>query len=279
MIFALNYSPQAGRLFNEGILVLDAFKCPDFPDMIARARVHLPVVVHFPIEVGTGELARGDINLQAIEEMATDTETRLINCHLVSRRRHHQKMVGHAPSAADTREFIDTALADLAVLTGHFGPRRVAVENLIYNGPPKSGVVEDDWLLPGVQAEVISEVVGSAGVGFLLDLSHARIAAHYAGWDAKTYISSLPVAVLSELHLTGLGMHNGLLTDHLPLTDDDWAFTQWALDEIKRGHWATPDVIASEYGGEGPPFSWRTDASVIADQTPRLFDLAHAACD
>lgn len=277
MQFALNYSAAAGRLFNDGVLLLDAFKCPDFPHMIAAARMHLPVVVHFPLEIGTG-IAH---DLDGVAEIAADTETHLINCHLVCRRRHHAGYVGYAASESEQAEFVELALQDLRPIVERFGKERVAVENLIYNGRPgrvEGGSVADDWLLPGVQAAVIRAVIERADVGLLLDVSHARIAAHYAGWDAKAYIASLPVERLRELHLTGLGMHEGVLTDHLPLTDADWAFTQWALDEVKASRWGRPEVVASEYGGEGPPFAWRTDERVIAEQTPRLYEMAQEAC-
>ena len=52
MQLAINYSLQALELRNEGRIRFDRFKCADWPDMIADARRHAPVYVHFPLEAG-----------------------------------------------------------------------------------------------------------------------------------------------------------------------------------------------------------------------------------
>lgn len=262
MRFALNYSLAAARLYESGLLQIDLFKCPDFPDTIATARMHAPVYVHFPLESGPGTTTAD--TLDEIADLAADTDTALINTHATLRRRYF-------PGELTLATAIDRVVADVTQLCDRFGPHRVILENLIYQGTE-----QHDFLLPGIAPELFHEVTRQTGCGFLLDLSHARIACHYANLDPWTYLDSLPVHLLRELHLTGLAEHNGLLTDHMPLTEEDVGFTTEALRRIRSGQWATPDIIAFEYGGVGPPFAWRTDPGVIAGQVPMLYDLIHS---
>lgn len=75
-------------------------------------------------------------------------------------------------------------------LTDHFGPDRVIIENIPFR------TNENSNLMACAEPKIISQVVESTGCGFLLDVSHARITAHYFGMDAHTYIKALPVQQL-----------------------------------------------------------------------------------
>lgn len=255
MRFALNYSPAAGRLFDDGLIDIDLFKCPEFPDMIAEARMHAPVYVHFGLEAGVPTT----LDFDEVNEVAQTTGTRFINTHLVARARHWGTKM---PTKG---ELTDRLVADVHKVCQRFGRERVMVENLIYRPP-------EDWLIEGVDPEVISEVVKQTGCGLLLDTSHAQIACHYAGWDIWEYIGKLPVEAIRELHVTGLSWHEGLLTDHMPMTEEDFGVFHESLRRIRAGEWGRPDVVAFEYGGTGAPFAWRTDPGVIAGQVPMLVD-------
>ena len=124
-----------------------------------------------------------------------------------------------------------------------------------------------------VEPRVIRLVVGETGCGFLLDLSHARIAAHYLGVDPREYVLSLPVEHLRELHVTGVRPVKDRLADHMDFADEDWTWTAWALDHIRAGRWPTPWTVALEYGGVGEPFKWRSERRVIEEQVPRLYGM------
>jgi uncharacterized protein (UPF0276 family) len=128
---------------------------------------------------------------------------------------------------------------------------------------------------PRVAAEpqVIGRVMQETGCGFLLDLSHARMAALGLGMDEREYISGLPLDRLCELHITGLGRVDGQLHDHMPMRPEDWPTVEWALQQIHTGQWAKPWAVAIEYGGVGPVFQWRSESAVIAADVPRLYEL------
>ncbi len=266
MKLAVNYSLALAELVAAGRVRADLIKSADFPEMVSAAMEIGPTCVHFGLEAGSGATA----DLDAVEALAAQTGTQAINTHLVCRGR-SSPMIGRSDvSAATVAAVVERTLRDVAPVVGRFGPGRVMIENLIYHGP---GVGAEDWCLAGVFPAVFSSVTAAADVGLLLDVSHARIACHYAGWDVWDYLDAMPTGRLRELHITGLAMHNGLLTDHMPMTDADWEFASQIIQRIRRGDWQRPDVVALEYGGTGLPFAWRTDPAVLAADVPRLAEL------
>jgi uncharacterized protein (UPF0276 family) len=168
-------------------------------------------------------------------------------------------------------EHVELALArtakDVRAVSARFGPEMVIVENLPYRGP------EGARLRLGQEPAFMRRLCAETGCGFLLDIAHARTAAHYLGIDERAYLSSLPVDRVRELHISGLhddgaGAVRG---EHMPLAEHDWELLAWCLDEIRRGgHWARPWVLAFEYGGIGPRAEGRSDAAVLAEQLPRF---------
>ena len=157
------------------------------------------------------------------------------------------------------------------IIVEEFGVENVIVENLPYHGRAVS-----DELRPVAEADVIRRIVEETGCGFARHL--ARAAGRPAhGLDERDYLARLPGSRLRELHVTGIGLDPaGLVCDHLGLSEEDWPFVTWVLDRIRAGEWATPEIMAFEYGGIGPVFEWRSDAAVIAAQAPRLAELAHS---
>ena len=268
MEFSINYSTQAAELFRSGRIRVDRLKCADWPDMIADARKLAPVYVHFPFDVGTRTGRRADF--ERAKSLADDTDTPLINFHVVSYDRDFPGIPRDSIEPALTATIFDQLLADVKSAADFFGRDRVIIENIPWFG------AAGEYHRPSVELQVITRAVRETGVGFLLDISHARIAAHYLGVDPHEYIESLPVAQLRELHVTGVRMHKTRLADHMELADEDWAFFDWALQHIRSEDWASPWMVAFEYGGIGEPFKWRSNIDVIEQQTPRLYDAVKA---
>ena len=109
----------------------------------------------------------------------------------------------------------------------------------------------------------------------MLDLAHASITADAKSIDVKDYVRSLPVDRLVEMHVSGINLYAGVLTDHFALQERDWKLLAWALDQIQKGHWRKPEIIAFEYGGVGSSFAWRTDIKTLETQIPRLYEMIH----
>lgn len=269
MEFAVNYSPEAAALLADGRIAIDRFKLPDWPDLIAEARPHAPIYVHFPL--GAGGPAPEETAWDAVARLRSETGTPLVNLHLRPSGLRFPGMAPGTTEAAD-RDAVAAALTeDVARACERFGADAVAVENTIYRGP--AGTLPR----PGVEPEVIARVVHDTGCGLVLDLAHARITAPALGLDPSDYLARLPLQRLRELHVTGVRTVDGRPQDHLPLTDADWRLLGEALDAIRAGRWARPWVVAFEYGGVGPAFGWRSDAGVLADQVPRLAAAVAAA--
>lgn len=269
MQFAINYSPQAADLLDQGAIQIDRFKCAsDWPHLMPLARAHSPIYVHFTMNADP-KLNRA-LDVDAINALCEDTNTPYINLHLSQSRDDFPNMPLTTTDRADQDTMRDYMLDGVNAMIAHFGTERVIVENIPYS-PRKYHVKR-----PCVEPAIIREVVETTGVGFLLDISHARLSAHRMGIDPREYLEQLPGEAMRELHITGIGMDSdGTLCDHLGLSDADWPLTEWVFERIRAGVWAAPWIVSFEYGGLGPHFEWRSSTDVIAAQVPRLYALAH----
>jgi uncharacterized protein (UPF0276 family) len=267
MEFALNYSPEGADLFQAGAIPLDRFKCPsDWPHMIVDGQRLGPVYVHFNLHVGRG--LRNGINWDQIRATMHDTNTPYVNLHLAPRTTDFPDYDSKATDPATVAAIYDAMLQDLEAVIEQFGAEQVIVENI-----PADPRVMHAALLPNV----IRRLVDETGCGFLLDISHARLSARLFGIEEYEYLKMMPCERLHEIHVTGIDYDSqGEIHDHMALTEADWPFVEWVLDQTRSGVWSVPWVMAFEYGGSGPLFAWRSESRVIAEQVPRLYTLAHS---
>jgi uncharacterized protein (UPF0276 family) len=295
MDFAVHYSRAAADLLAAGRVAFDRYKVPAWPDLIDTIGTSHPLYVHFPLRVGrgTGDAIDTETGQPAdwgkVEQLLARTGTPFVNLHLEATTGDHPGLPPHSADPAHIAHIAESLLRDIASVAARFGPERVILENI-----PDDGVL----VLPAYLPQVIRDVVVASGCGFLLDLSHARLAALQLGIDPRDYIAALPIERTREIHLTGIQLlddawvarlrrHSvpddtiarfaGRPMDHLPLTEEDWAFTAWAMAEIKRGAWGQPRTIALECGGVGPLWEATTDTATLAAQVPRLAQLIAAA--
>jgi len=268
VLFAINYSPQAATLCAGGAIAPDRFKCPPWPDLIADASQHGPVYIHFDLRADA--LTNRTLDFEAIARMCDATGTPYVNLHLSPDREHFPGVPHDTTAAHHVAAITDAMLEGVWPVVERFGADRVILENLPYYGGLHNG------LRPAAEPRVVRRIVEETGCGFLLDISHGRLAARHMGMDERDYLAQLPGEHLRELHVTGIGQdRTGHVCDHLGLADDDWVFVDWVLERIQAGIWAQPWIMAFEYGGISPLFDWRSDPAVIAAQVPRLAALAH----
>lgn len=111
----------------------------------------------------------------------------------------------------------------------------------------------------------ISRVVAETGCGLLLDLGHARIAAHFEGEPEHDYLARLPLDRVVEIHVSGPrpGPYpDGRLVDaHQPMLEVDYALLAWVLDR------SAPRAVTLEYS---------KDSAQIVAQLARLRALLDA---
>jgi uncharacterized protein (UPF0276 family) len=266
MNFAINFSHKTAALVAKGLIDIDYFKCPDWPDLISEALRYRPIAVHFTLRAGTGLLPQTDWG--HIEQMLQLTKTPYVNLHLETRTNDFPTESNTIPSytqePAHINMVVERLLLDVSAVVDHFGPERVIAENVPYWGA--NGTV----LRPASEASVIRRVVEETGCGLLLDISHARITARYLGIDETKYLAGLPVERVRELHIAGIHTVEEGWQDHLPMLAEDWPWLDKALEAVNNGSWGPAWLIAFEYGGEGGWFADHTDPAVIADQVPEF---------
>jgi len=294
--FAVHYSLPAAALVDTGQINLDFgyFKCPAWPDLIATVRARYPLYVHFPLRVGRGigdavdTETRQPADWTRVEALLTETSTPFVHLHLEPTTDDHPGIPADTTNPAHIEFLTDCLIRDVRAVVERFGPECVIAEN-VPNG--------DGCPRPAYLPTVIRRVIEECDCGLLFDISHARRAARALGMDAQDYIAMLPVERTREIHLTGIqqfddrwiavlrgaGLSENIVAqfagrwqDHLPFSDADWEFTAWSLDQIGRGRWGHPWIIALEYGGVGPLWEAITDTDILAAQVPRLAAVVHA---
>jgi hypothetical protein len=139
-------------------------------------------------------------------------------------------------------------------------------------------------------------VIEESGCGFLFDVSHARLAAQDLDLSAGEYMGELPVEHTREIHVTGIQRLDGHWidaarqaevdaatirtfagkpSDHLPMTDKDWEFAAWMMEQVHRGAWGRPWTVAFEVGGIGGLFEAVAAKEILEEQIPRLHSLVN----
>ncbi len=294
--FAANYSVPTADLLRKGIIQLDRFKCPDWPEVIAAAQAIGPVNVHFPFLVGSGigDAIDGEtkqvVDWNKVEALMAQTETPCVNVHLASRVKDHPGIPANTNDPAHIESLTAHLIRDVRGVVKRFGAERVIVENDFNSG--------GEHLPPAYLPECICRVVQETGCGLLLDVAHARIASHDLGMDARQYIGARPLHRLREIHITGVQRLEGhwleamrqagvdadlvqrfagRLLDHLPMTDKDWELFSWVMSQIHSGAWGRPWIVTFEYGGVGPLFEAVTRPDALAEQIPRLYKLVNGS--
>lgn len=291
MKFAANYSPLLAELVRTGQIQLDYFKCPSWPGLVAEASQALPVYVHFPLSVGGGRGAPLDeetgalADLECVADLLESSATPLVNAHFIAPCSQYPAIPPESRDPRHIDQVISSTLRDLEPLLRRFGPERVILENIIN---------QNGWLTLGVLPEVIARLLEESGCGFLLDFSHARLAARNLGLDARAYTDALPVERIREVHVTGVQCMEGALyerlmaagdpggfagrmagrwMDHLPMLPGDWPEFEWLAGRLSGGangrRWAEPWVLASEVDGVGGFFELVTSRATYLADLPR----------
>ena len=261
MKFAVNFSFPLIQLLKKGSVTIDRIKCPDWEGMIKEAETFGEITVHFDMKAGLGNTF--DVDFTRIKAIKDHTATPHINTHLVTPKNLDQE------NTEEVKKINHLWREEILIMIDHFGVESVALEHFPYT-------LTTPHLRPAVESKSFSQVILDTNCTFLLDLSHASITADALSMDVKDYIRSLPVDRLVEMHITGVQLFAGVLTDHFAMQDRDWELFAWALDQIKKGYWQKPEIVAFEYGGVGNSFAWRTDENILRTQVPLLYEMTHA---
>ncbi len=79
--------------------------------------------------------------------------------------------------------------------------------------------------------EFVTEVAARAGCGILLDVNNIYVNARNHGFDPMTYLESIPLEPVQEIHLAGYEESNGMLIDThgTPISPEVWQLYRQAL--------------------------------------------------
>lgn len=256
---AINYSPAAAALRRAEEISFDLWKAPFRTSKLDCVRqTGEPFFVHFGFDAD-------DANLELIEWSAVDrafaeSASAYINIHLKA----HSSLLG----VDERRAIFDQFMSRIEWLGRRFGIERVLAENVTYRGAAcdRSPICVDP--------EFISDVVHSAGCGFLLDLAHAAITCGSMGMPLESYIVALPGDRLREIHVTGVAILNGRWRDGFAMSELDWDALADVLHRIDRGVWAEPWCVTLESGGIGPKKAGRITPGALRRDTRRLASMA-----
>ncbi len=260
MKFAVNYSNPLIRLIKEKAIQIDLIKCPDWEGMLKEAMPYGPITIHYDIHIGLDEIRT--LDLDRVRCFMKQTATPHVNAHLVTPRNFNPG------DPVEVNKINQLWREELAILVDGFGSGNVTLEHYPFT-------TATPYLSTATDSSIFTQVIHDAGCQFLLDLAHAQITADTLGLDEKDYIAALPIERLTEVHITGIKMHAGILTDHFEMDDGSWEILAWALNNIQKGFWHKPQIVAFEYGGVGDTFVWRTDYNHLKSQIPRLMAMVH----
>ena len=252
---ACNYSPQLVALLRDGCAEVEWIKLSRwdvFAAELAVARPLRPVLLHVLPRAGLRSLDGLPWTWEEVNAATSACGSPHVALHLASRTTDWERPSSDAEVlerlVAGTQAFAEMLDAPLLV------------ENVPFY------TTGDTLLRPASDPAVISAVCERTGVGLLLDLAHARIAAHNRGEDVYAYLSGLPLNRVREIHVSGPAPdRSGVLQDeHQEMGEVDYALLDWTLE---RTH---PLIVTLEYGGTGPHFEWRSDLPTLERQLTRL---------
>lgn len=293
MKLAVNYSEAMATLVRNGDAEIDLFKCPTWPDALAQASALRPAYAHLPLTIRadgkvTNSEAKTEVDWDALDAVIAGSQTRHINLHPDINAPALQHIPADGTDPEHIEQVADLMIECVMVAIDRYGADKVTVEN-IYG---LRGAGRRAMMLP----ETMHRILDATGAGFLLDISHAQLAAEQLGVDPKTYINALPVERLQEVHVTGIRLFDaafcthlaslgipdsfidrfrGIKLDHMAFTDADWDFLEWAFQRLHNNEWQQPWVVSMEYGGVGPVWEDMAEIDLLRVQIPRLYNLVH----
>ncbi|MCL6442643.1 MAG: DUF692 family protein [Alicyclobacillus sp.] len=251
-----NFSLELVSLIREGRADVDWIKLSRWDAYAAEfpaARSLRPVLLHVLPHAGSPRLEALDWN--ALNQALLACGSPHIALHLASLAADWE---GRTPCRP---ELVERLVAGIRLSAD-----RLAVPLVVENVPPVG--------LPGLLPEcadpaVIAEVCRRTGAALLLDLAHVRVAAWHRREDARTYLHTLPLRDVREIHVCGPEFHpeQGLRDRHGEMQAEDYALLSDAL-EVAR-----PAIVTLEYGGTGPRLSGRTDPVALQRQLSRLAEM------
>jgi hypothetical protein len=269
----VNWSEELRQLLIQDRIEVEGIKIPDWPQCLLsaidiarslnagtdqqRSTRLLEVQVHFALATCDGLLS--DHELMRCWGFLHTTDTEVVNTHF---RIPRDLAVGGRVEEASV---MPVAFAHIEQLANKFGREAIVVEHI-----PESECLAALDCYPALLCRLVRET----GVGFLLDISHARLSARQYGCSTEEYIYRLPLDRLKLIHTTGIGQDsNGSWVDHLPMDDHDYAVLSSVLHGARVGRYPLPGAVQHEYGGTSEFLRRYSSTDVLEREVTSLCQL------
>lgn len=98
------------------------------------------------------------------------------------------------------------------------------------------------------EGEFLCEFFRATGAGFLLDIAHAWLQAHYTGRDVRQYLSQLPLDLVTEFHIAGVSEYSDLEGPWIaPVepSDEMLELSAWAFERLPKVRGVTFDAFST----------------------------------
>ncbi len=234
---ACNWSNALSILLAEGRVDVDYVKYgvyPDYDKQFARIRPMKPLLLH-----GLGCFDHAGMRNPADVDFAA-ANARIAACGSPHYGLHMAIQHADMDAGMTEAEVRERLLGGIQMFRSGIG-----VPLLVENTPdsPQDRTQFDHY--PYAEPEKLAELLETADVGLLLDLTHAKITCLYRGWDIHDFLGMLPLARVREIHVNGSGVDaDGAPADtHQAMAAADLALLEWTLARTR------PAIVTLEYNG------------------------------
>jgi len=114
-----------------------------------------------------------------------------------------------------------------------------------------------------MECDFLSQLTKETGCGLLLDVNNIYVSAHNHGFDALTYIKSLPIEAVKEMHLAGYSIDN---------IEGKEVYIDSHGQRVYDGVWRLYEQAIKRFGAVPTLIEWDTDVpelSVLLEEKTR----------
>ncbi|WDV46617.1 DUF692 family protein [Clostridiaceae bacterium M8S5] len=239
MLIGCNYHEETVRLVKENKIDIDYYKFPalgyqmdvfDSPDLIELKKLANRLKQTKPINLhGLNPSLHNICSKTFIEDLDVDIVRELIDiCELKGLSIHLD-----GSDINDTRaELLERVVNNIRYVKNTFNDLEFfALENI--------GLLRNPFVY---EADFISEIIQQSDADFLLDISHAYVAAKSLKIDIWDYMKVLPLDRVYEIHINGWIEKGSQIMAHTKIHEEGYRLLKQVLDISK------PKMITIEYG-------------------------------
>lgn len=236
MKLACNWSMELEFLLNAGEVEIDYLKAAaleDYDALFSKMRKTHPILLHgFDMNLYAGTRNAEDIDFAKLNNLLDFCSSPHFGIHL-------------SVNNEDVKPGMsDYDISEKMIANIEFFKKNIDLPVLVENVPDcnRDRIVFRHH--PFSDAELISHVINTTDVGFLFDITHAKITCLYHGSDFYEYATRLPLEKVREIHVNGSGYDEaGNIADiHAAMVDEDYKHLQWVTERTE------PQIITLEYG-------------------------------